>query len=106
VFSVDRGVVEKTEYHGADDKLCLLMHKFVPDFDFQSLTWVKFMELKHFRDSLVHPRQADDETTIAEYHKKVAGGLKAIIQLMDTVSRGVFQQPLRRQLLDLIPDSP
>jgi hypothetical protein len=106
VFSVDKGVVEKTEYHGADDKLRLLMHKFVPVFDFQSLTWVNFMEFKRFRDSLVHPRQADDETAMAQYHKKVADGLRAIIQLMDTVSRGMFKQPLRRQLLDLIPDSP
>jgi len=103
-FSVDRGISEKTEYHRLDEKLRLLIRKFVPDFDFQSPTWAKFMEFKDFRDSLVHPRQIDDETTTGEYRKRVTNGLKAIIELMNIVSKGMFQKPLRKQLLDLIPD--
>jgi len=103
-FSVDKGVIQKTEYHPLDQKLRLLIRKFVPDFNFQSPTWVKFMEFKDFRDSLVHPRQVDDETTIAKYRKRVTDGLKAIIDLMNIVSKGMFQKPLRKQLLDLIPD--
>ena len=104
VFSLDKGLHEKPEYHRLDEKLRLLMRKFVPSFDFQSRTWVKFMEFKSLRDSLVHPRQLDDETTIAKYRKRVSEGLKAIIELMNIVNKGVFQRPLRRQLLDLIPD--
>jgi len=104
VFSVDKGVIERTEYHRLDAKLRLLIRRFIPQFDFQSRTWVKMMEFKHFRDSLVHPRQQDDENTAAEYCKEVDEGLRAVIQLMDTVSQGMFQRHLRRQLLDLIPD--
>jgi hypothetical protein len=80
------------------------MRKFVPDFNFQGITWVKFMEFKDFRDSLVHPRQVDDETQVDEYRKRVRNGLKAIIEIMDDISKGMFQRPLRKQLLDLIPE--
>lgn len=103
-FSVAKGVTEKTEYHPLDEKLRLLIQKFVPHFDFQCPTWFKFMEFKHFRHSLVHPRQIDDETTTAEYRKKVTNGLKAIIELMNIVNEGMFKKPLRKKLLDLIPD--
>jgi hypothetical protein len=85
IFSVDKGIIERTEFHRLDDKIRLLMRKFVPDFDFQGVTWVKFKEFKDFRDSLVHPRQVDDETQIADYHKRVRAGLKAIIEIMVTI---------------------
>jgi hypothetical protein len=104
VFSVDKGVTEKTEFHRLDQKLRLLIRKFVPSYNFQSGTWAKFIEFKRLRDSLVHPRQQDDERPTAEYHKRVTDGIKAIIELMNTVSIGMFQKPLRRHLLDLIPD--
>jgi hypothetical protein len=62
------------------------------------------MQFKDFRDSLVHPRQSDDEIDIAVYEKKVSAGLTAIIEIMNLLSKGMFQKPLRRQLLDLIPE--
>jgi len=102
-FSIDRGLNERTEYHSIDDKLRLLLNKFVPDFDFSSGTWSSFMQFKNFRDLLVHPRQADDKTEIIEYQKKVQAGLSSIIELMNCVSKGIFKKPLRKQLLDLIP---
>lgn len=102
-FSIDRGLTERTEYHSIDDKLRLLLNKFVPGFDFNSGMWSSFMQFKNFRDLLVHPRQADDKTEIIEYQKKVRAGLSSIIELMDCVSKGIFKKPLRRQLLDLIP---
>jgi len=104
IFSVDKGVTERSEFHRLDEKIRLLMYKFVSDFDFQSKTWVKFMEFKDFRDSLVHPRQIDDETPVSDYRKKVRAGLKAIIEIMNFASKGMFQKPLRKQLLDLIPE--
>jgi len=103
VFSIDRGLNERTEYHSVDDKLRLLLSKFVPGFDFSSATWSNFMQFKQFRDLLVHPRQADDKTEIVEYQIKVQAGLSSIIELMNCVSKGIFKEPLRKQLLDLIP---
>lgn len=103
VFSIDRGLTERTEYHSIDDKLRFLLNKFVPGFDFSSGTWSSFMQFKNFRDLLVHPRQADDKTEIIEYKKKAQAGLSSIIELMNCVSKGIFRKPLRRQLLDLIP---
>ncbi len=104
VFSVEKGLYEKNAFHKLDDKIRFLIRRFSQSFDFKSVTWVKFMEFKDFRDSLVHPRQIEDETSIADYHKKVRTGLKAIIEVMDVISTGTFQKPLRRQLLDLIPE--
>jgi hypothetical protein len=104
LFSPRKGLVEKTNYYKLDDKIRFLMSKFVPAFDFESLTWIRFMEFKAFRDSLVHPRQAEDVTQLGEYHEKVRTGLKAIIEIMSSISKGVFGDPLRKQLLDLIPD--
>ena len=104
VFSVDKGLSEKSEYHRLDEKIRLILKRFAADYDFKNVTWVKFMEFKRFRDELVHPRQTDDETPLLDYSKKVRTGLKAIIDIMNTISTEMFGQPLRRQLLDLIPD--
>ncbi len=103
VFSVNGGLTERTEFHSIDDKLRLLLNTFVPGFDFGTETWSSFMQFKNFRDSLVHPRQAEDETDITEYQTKVRTGLSSIISLMNSVSKGIFKEPLRKQLLDLIP---
>lgn len=104
IFTVGKGLREKVEFHKLDDKIKLLMKRFVPGFDFQGLSWVKFMEFKELRDSLVHPRQIDDDTSIPDYRSKVRAGLKAIIEIMNFISKGMFQKPLRNQLLDLIPE--
>jgi hypothetical protein len=104
VFSVSKGVTEKTEFHKLDEKIRLLVHKFILDYDFQGLPWVKFMEFKDLRDSLTHPRQIDDETPVTKYRARIRAGLKAIIELMNSLSQGIFQKPLRKQLLDLIPE--
>ena len=62
------------------------------------------MDFKKFRDSLVHPRQVDDETSLHEYQTTIRAGLRAIIELMNVISQGMFRKPLRRRLLDLIPE--
>ncbi len=103
VFLVDRGLSERTEYHSIDDKLRLLLGKFVPGFDFGIAVWSSFMEFKQFRDLLVHPRQTEDNIEIEEYHMRVQAGLSSIIELMNCLSKGIYKQPLRKQLLDLIP---
>lgn len=103
-FSSAKGLCERAEYHRLDEKIRLVMKKFVLSFDYQGLTWVKFMEFKDFRDSLVHPRRLEDETGVAEYRKKLQSGLRSIIEIMDAIARGMFGTPLRKQLLDLIPE--
>ncbi len=104
-LTFDKGkLVEKVEFHRLDDKLRLLIRKFVPGFSFTSVHWPGFMEFKDLRDSLIHPRQSEDETELVHYEKKVSLGLSAIIEIMNCISRGIFNKPLRKQLLDLIPE--
>lgn len=101
----DGTLVEQTRRFGIDAKLRFLFRKFVPSFELgTSTSWARFMVLKHLRDSLVHPRQSEDETEVADYHEKVHRGISAIIQLMNHVCIGIYQKPLRKQLLDLIPE--
>lgn len=104
-FSVDEGLFERSEYHRLDEKLKLLIQKFTPTFDLQGQAWNRFVALKATRDSLVHPRLTDDDTDPAEYRKQIRGGLKATIEIMSSLSQGIFSKPLRKQLLDLIPIS-
>ena len=104
-FSTDKGAaVEKSEFHKLDDKLRVLMRRFVADYDFNNTDWNGLMDFKKFRDSLVHPRQIEDETPLADYRKKIQKGLGGIIGVMNSVSKGIYKKPLRRQLLDLIPE--
>ena len=105
-FSPKKGeLVEQAKYYSIDDKLRFLLRKFAPEFDFETnISWSKFMEFKSFRDALVHPRQSEDETEIADYQKKTSRGISGTIELMDYLSRGIYKTPLRKQLLDLIPE--
>lgn len=104
IFSISKGKTIRVAYHKIDDKLRVLLARMCPTFDFKSLTWNRFMEFKKFRDSLVHPRQVDDEINLNEYQAKISSGLKSIIELMNLISKGMFRKPLRKRLLDLIPE--
>jgi hypothetical protein len=103
VFSIDKGSHERTEYHSIDDKLRLLLKKFGSSVDIVGGHWSNFMQFKQFRDSLLHPRQAEDKFNIEEYRTKVKTGLSAIIEIMNQISIGIYKKPLRKKLLDLIP---
>lgn len=97
-------VVERTEYHKLDDKLRVLIARFSPTFDFSTTVWAWLMEFKEFRDSLVHPRQNEDDTLVSEYKARVQRGLSGVIKIMNIISKGMFQRPLRKKILDLIPE--
>jgi hypothetical protein len=98
-------VVEKIRYYGVEDKLKFLIHKFVPELDLgTSENWKNFLEFKGFRDQLVHPKQVEDEIQVSEYKNKLHRGMSGIINIMSTISEGIFGRPLRKQILDLIPD--
>jgi hypothetical protein len=104
IFSAQKGLKERTEFHRLDDKIRVLLGRFNSAFDFGGRTWREFNELKGLRNKLVHPRRSDDETPLAEYQRAVTAGLVAVISMMNQVSTDVFRRPLRKQLLDLIPE--
>jgi len=104
VFSPGKGLFSKIEYHPIDAKLRVLMARFSPGFDFNTAGWSQFLHFKDLRDHLVHPRRAEDETALSAYDDESRKGLAATILLMNEVSKAVFHAPLRKHLLDLIPD--
>lgn len=103
-FSASKGVTTKKEFHPLENKLRILIARFVTQFDFTSLPWNRFIEFKKLRDSLVHPKEHDDERLPDEYKKQVRAGLRATIQIMNQIIEGMSGKPLRKQILDLIPD--
>jgi len=105
IFDPRKGdLKEKVDYHKLDEKLRVLIKKFMPGFDFKGIAWSSLMELKDFRDSLVHPRQSEDEKTTSEYQAKVRRGLAGVIEIINCLSIGIFKKSLRKKLLDLIPE--
>lgn len=95
-------VVNQKEYHKIEDKLKFLLHKFVPKFDFnQNSSWSNFIELKKFRDKIIHPHHEEDDTTVADYKKKIKNGLSAAIDIMNHLCKGIFKRYLRKRILDL-----
>jgi hypothetical protein len=98
-------VVTQIRYYGIDDKVKFLIHKFAPKYDIgKSKAWTSFIKFKILRDSLVHPRHIDDEIEISEYREKLQMGMFGTITLMNDISKGVFKRPLRKKILDLIPE--
>ena len=106
IYSPDKlKVLEKTEYHKIEDKLKVLIKRFLPTLDLGKTSWwSELQEFKNFRDSLVHPKKNEDETDIITYDQKTSSGLRATIQGMNEISKGIFDKPIRKQLLDLMPD--
>lgn len=105
-FSSDKDMlIEKVDYQNSESKIKFLIKKFAPDFDFETNpSWSKYSQFKKFRNSLVHPRQNEDETSVSDYERNLRSGISGVIEVMNVVSKGVFKKPLRKQILDLIPD--
>jgi hypothetical protein len=97
-------LIQKAEFHRVEEKIKFLLSKFSPEFDFNNPSWSSLMELKEIRDSLIHPRQIEDETSVEEYHKKLRSGMQGVISTMNSVSEAIFKRPLRQQILDLRPE--
>ena len=106
VFDSTKGILStQIRYYSIDDKLKFLIRKFDPRYDIgKSKAWTSFIQFKVLRDSLVHPRQFDDEIKIDEYREKVQAGMFGTITLMNDISNGLFKRPLRNNILDLIPE--
>lgn len=104
-FSATKGITsEKIEYHKLDDKLRVLIRRFVSNYNFNSTVWNNLVDFKKLRDSLVHPRKFEDETDLIEYNERIKKGLNAIIEIMNIISKGIHGKPLRKKLLDLTLD--
>jgi len=97
-------VIEKVEFHSVEDKIKFLLNKFSPGFDFNNHAWASVMELKEIRNSLIHPKHIEDETSVDEYYKNLRNGLRGVISTMSSVSEAIFKRPLRTQILDLRPE--
>jgi hypothetical protein len=95
-------ITKQVEYNRLDDKLRFLICKYVKEFDFvREPEWSRFIELKRFRDGLVHPRTDIDEINIADYDEKIKTGLYATIRIIDMLCKGFFQKNLRKKIRDL-----
>lgn len=104
-FSPSQGIKTRIKFTSLDEKLKVMIRRFYPTYDFgKSVPWSNLMKFKEFRDSLVHSRKSEDETLLSEYELKIKRGFKSVVELMDLISQGMYQKPLRRNLLDLIPE--
>ncbi len=96
-------LVPKREFQRIDDKLRFLIRLYNKNYQFSSSEWSHLVELKKFRDSIVHPRSEQDETSTSEYSRRTKSGLRAVIDIMNLLSQSIFRKQLRRKILDLIP---
>lgn len=95
-------VEHRTRYFSVESKVKYLITRFNADFDISSdPAWQKFLRLKDFRDSLVHPKEQDDENSIEEYRKRIREGLNANLDIMNSVAERVFSRGLRKGIAEL-----
>ena len=98
-------VVLTTEFYYLEHKIKFLLSKFNPKFDFKNVYWQQFMDVKGFRNKLVHPKEDEDIYSEEEYKAMAKDGLSGIINIINEVNKAIYRKPIRRQLLDLIPST-
>lgn len=95
-------VLEQMEFHKLEDKLKFLLKKHAKQYDLGSEpSWTRFIDLKRFRDGLVHPRKTRDEIEIVEYDDILKVGLGSIIEIMDILCKGLFKRGLRKKVTEI-----
>ena len=98
-------LVERNEFHPLEDKLGLLIKKFISGFDFKSNPdWKIITQFKEFRNTLVHPRESEDKTSLKQYDETLKSSISSIIVIMDMLYQSMHHSRLRPKLLDLMPD--
>ncbi len=101
------GIQDQVVYSRLEDKLRFLIERFAIDLDFGvSPAWAHFMQFKGLRDSLVHSKKDEDDTGLEDYDLSYSRGIRASVELMEVLSKGIFKKPLRANLIDLIPADP
>ena len=96
-------VVLKTEFYYLEQKIKFLLCKFNSEFDFNNVHWQRFVEVKKFRNKLVHPKNDEDVHDKNEYRAMAKDGLSGIVNILNEVNKAIYSKPMRRQILDLIP---
>lgn len=95
-------ITNQIDYTRLEDKLKYIIYKHVSDYNFEKeSSWIKYCELKKFRDSLVHPRKDEDDISLIEYDDKIKDGLNSIIEIINHICKGLFGRQLRRKILDM-----
>lgn len=95
-------IMEKSEYHRIEDKLRFIIEKYCKGIEIiGTACWQGFKDFKSFRDSIVHPRNLEDDITISIYEEKVQKGMNSILELINQICLGFFKKPLRRKVLEL-----
>lgn len=103
-ISFDQGeVVLKTEFYYLEHKIRFLLNKFNPNYDLKSKHWQWFIEVKQFRNELIHPKENEDIYDKEKYEVMAKNGLSGIINTINEVNKAIYKKPIRAQLLDLIP---
>ncbi len=98
-------VVLATEFYYLEHKIKFLLSKFNPKFDFKNVYWQQFMEVKEFRNKLVHPKEDEDIYSKEKYKVMAKDGLSGIVNIINEVNKAIYKKPIRKQLLDLIPSA-
>lgn len=94
---------DQPAYSRLEDKLRFLINHFPVKLDLsRSREWAEFLEFKRLRDKLVHARRDEDETPLATYDTACSEGVHATFALMNLLSEGIFDRPLRAKLHDLM----
>lgn len=97
-------LIIKDEYHRVDEKIKLIIKKYSPKFNFANTDWTHLIELKKIRDSLMHPKNSEDQLELNEYVRIINNGLNGVIATINNMNQFVYRRPLRLQILDLRPD--
>ena len=104
-FSPTQGIKTRTKYNPLEEKIKALIRRFVSHYDFgHSIPWNNLLKFKDLRDSLVHSRNFEDDTNLDQYETQIKSGFTAIVEVMNLISEGIYKKPLRRSILDLIPE--
>ena len=97
------GIQDQSAYSRLEDKLRFLFNRFSIAIDLgTSSEWCQFLEFKRLRDSLVHARTDEDETSVEDYDAACVRGVRASFVLMNRLSEGIFGKPMRAKLHDLV----
>lgn len=94
--------IEKIKFNPIDEKVKFIIKRFEVDISLiDSTEWSNFVGFKNLRDSLIHPKNLTDETSLTEYNSNLKRGLNAIIFIINSIFLALFKKPLRKSIAEL-----
>jgi len=95
-------IEERQKYNSIESKIKFILKKFNVPLEISTASqWRDFLDFKEFRNGLIHNREISDENEILEYKNSISKGLNANIDIMNAISKKLFNNSLRQGLLDL-----